>query len=196
MSSLVQTLDSHFQIEVPPSFESGVQSLQTDEFRAILVSGPQEALLKTFLEVDGLLDQLPDGLALLDSDLKILWANDRLLQLTAFTESLDGQNFYQVFGTPEILGPDYSPFNTALGQGVCARSQLRIGEKTYFEVQSLPRPPLHRECSAVTFSSSCAMSRVMLHNRNSMPSIRRASTWVTFHPRKSWRCRLMTGSSC
>ena len=138
LSILVQSLEHQFQVEVPSNFESGVLSLQTDNFQAILVSGPQEALLKTFLEVDGLLDQLPDGLALLDSELKILWGNERLQQLTHFEDPLENHNFYQVFGTPEILGPDYSPFNTALGQGVCARSQLRIGEKTYFEVQACP----------------------------------------------------------
>ena len=41
-------------------------------------------------------------------------------------------------GPPEILGPDLSPFHTALGTGTAARSTLRLGEKTYFQVHATP----------------------------------------------------------
>lgn len=135
---MVERMQDRFQVVVSENFEAGVRYLQDEEFQAILVTGSKDQLLKTMMEVEGLLDQIPDGLALLEPDLKVIWANQRLEELSHATEPIVGQNFYQLFGKPEILGPDYSPFHTALGQGVCARSQLRIGEKTYYEVQACP----------------------------------------------------------
>ncbi len=88
------------------------------------------------LDPAGILEQLPDGVVLLDSELRILWSNRRFLELTSHESSLAGQTFYAAFGTPEILGPDFCPFHTALGSGEISRSTLRVGEKSYFEVQA------------------------------------------------------------
>lgn len=90
------------------------------------------------LEPAGILEQLPDGVVLLDAELRILWCNGRFLELTGRDISVVGQSFYGAFGTPEILGPDFCPFHTALGSGECSKSTLRVGEKQYFEVQARP----------------------------------------------------------
>lgn len=94
--------------------------------------------LHKILEADAILEHVPDGVALLDGDLKIVWSNSRLQELTGREGSLIGVSFYDAFGTPEILGPDFCPFHTALGSGEPARSKLRVGEKSYFEVQARP----------------------------------------------------------
>ena len=44
---------------------------------------------------------------------------------------LSARRFYEAFGTPEIIGPDFCPLHTALGSGELAKSSLRVGEKTY-----------------------------------------------------------------
>lgn len=90
------------------------------------------------LQAGGSLAQLPEGLAVLDTDLNILWSNPRFKELTGSTASLAGQSFYEAFGTPEILGPDFCPFHTALGAQSSATSLLRIGEKSYFQIQATP----------------------------------------------------------
>src|SRR5262249_55581527 len=90
------------------------------------------------LETGGILEQLPDAIVLLDPDLRILWSNMRLAQLTGQQGPLLGKTFYEAFGSPEILGPDFCPFNTALGLGESARSTLRVGERFYFEVHANP----------------------------------------------------------
>ena len=56
-------------------------------------------------------------------------------------DSLVGKTFYEAFGTPEIIGPDFCPLHTALGSGELAKSSLRVGEKTYYEVQARPVAP-------------------------------------------------------
>ena len=113
----------------------------------------------------GILDQLPDGVALLNHELRILWCNRLLYEFTLRNDSrcagahrasqpcpsassrgrrprpsdtLVGKTFYEAFGTPEIIGPDFCPLHTALGSGELAKSSLRVGEKTYFEVQARP----------------------------------------------------------
>ena len=113
----------------------------------------------------GILDQLPDGVALLNHELRILWCNRLLYEFTLRndsaasaaaracepaqpetaatetkrpSEALIGKTFYEAFGTPEIIGPDFCPLHTALGSGELAKSSLRVGEKTYFEVQARP----------------------------------------------------------
>ena len=89
-------------------------------------------------QAGGLLSQVPEGLAILDVRLKILWTNRRFQELAGSSKPPIGIGFYDAFGAPEILGPDLSPFHTALGTGAAAHSTLRLGEKTYFQVHATP----------------------------------------------------------
>ena len=90
------------------------------------------------LQAGGILQQLQDGFALVGHRREVLWHNARLLRLTNSEESHVGRSFYECFGTPEILGPDFCPLNTAFGMGETARSTLRVGDKTYYEVEATP----------------------------------------------------------
>ena len=49
-----------------------------------------------------------------------------------------GENFYSVLNSPEILGPDFCPFHTALTTGKASSSTLRSGENRYFHVHAAP----------------------------------------------------------
>ena len=51
---------------------------------------------------------MPDGVVLLDADNTIMWGNGRLREWTG-QEAVVGENFYEVLGSPEILGPDFCP---------------------------------------------------------------------------------------
>jgi CheY-like chemotaxis protein len=123
-------------------------------------------LVDSVLQAAAILDQLPDGVALLDYELKILWSNQQFRDFThrrdaprgdvfsgvsteqtlipavrpgpAAGDAVTGKSFYEAFGSPEILGPDFCPLHTALGSGELAKSSLRVGEKTYYEVQARP----------------------------------------------------------
>jgi len=138
LKPLIDQLGEDSNIEFAESFGEGLDQLQDDCCRAVLFSGSPHLLLEHFLESAGFLDHLPDGVALLSPDLEILWCNRRLIELTGQDQSLSGLNFYQAFGTPDMLGPDYCPFSSALSAGVVSKSTLHIGEKTYFEVHTKP----------------------------------------------------------
>ena len=89
---------------------------------------------------------MPDGVVLLASDNTILWGNGRLREWTG-REDVVGANFYDVLGSPEILGPDFCPFHTALATGKGSASTLRCDHR-YFRVHAVPviengNPPQH-----------------------------------------------------
>jgi CheY-like chemotaxis protein/PAS domain-containing protein len=84
-----------------------------------------------------ILQGMPDGVVLLGADNSIIWANGKLHEWTG-QEELVGRNFYEVMGAPEILGPDFCPFHTALGTGRSSASTLRCFQNRYMRVHAAP----------------------------------------------------------
>ena len=135
---LIDRLGDEYEFVRIDCFESGLRSLHESDFAGLFLLGRNNTTAGLMLQAGGVLEQIPDGLALLDHDLRIVWANSRLNRLTGCDESVVGRSFYDAFGTPEILGPDFCPFHTALASGETARSTLRVGEKSFFEVHVAP----------------------------------------------------------
>ena len=93
--------------------------------------------LGKLLQNEQILEGMPDGVVLLDSDNQILWSNGRLCQWSG-CESVIGRNFYIVLDSPEILGPDFCPFHTALATGTASSSTLRSSDHRYYHVHAAP----------------------------------------------------------
>ena len=89
------------------------------------------------LQNEQILEGMPDGVVLLDSDNSIIWSNGRLSEWS-HRDNVVGENFYSVLGSPEILGPDFCPFHTALATGQATSSTLRSGENRYYHVHAAP----------------------------------------------------------
>jgi CheY-like chemotaxis protein/PAS domain-containing protein len=89
------------------------------------------------MQNEHILQVMPDGVALLDSDNTVVWGNDRLREWSG-RESVVGANFYEVMGTPEILGPDFCPFHTALSTRQASASTLRCFQNRYMRVHAAP----------------------------------------------------------
>jgi CheY-like chemotaxis protein/GAF domain-containing protein len=97
------------------SLARAVDLLRTERFDAVYAdtSAPaQTQWAANLLQAERILGALPDGVAGVDADLRILWAN------AAFENwcggSCTGRSFYDALDSPEILGPDFNPFHTAL----------------------------------------------------------------------------------
>jgi CheY-like chemotaxis protein/GAF domain-containing protein len=93
--------------------------------------------LGRLLQNERILEGMPDGVALLDADNNILWAND-CLRNWLDRRDLAGSNFYTAFGSPEILGPDFCPFHTALATGDSSSSNLRCADNRYYHIHCVP----------------------------------------------------------
>jgi CheY-like chemotaxis protein len=83
-----------------------------------------------------LLDALADGVAVVGPDLRLIWANPAFANRCG-PDGVRGRAFYEALGNPEILGPDYSPFHTALA-GRVAITRLHSGNDRYLELQVTP----------------------------------------------------------
>ncbi|MGH7200413.1 MAG: PAS domain-containing protein, partial [Planctomycetaceae bacterium] len=135
---LIERLGEQHEVIVPDSLETALHQLRDDGFDGVLLVGAAIDSTASLLEAGGILEQLPDGVVVLGPDLRILGSNARMRDLAGTAKALSGSKFYDAFGTPEILGPDFCPLHTALGTGEPAKSTLRVGEASYFEVHAKP----------------------------------------------------------
>ena len=116
----------------------GLELLRTERFDGIYAATNDPAVWEwtgNLVQADRIFTALPDGVAVVSPDLTILWAN------TAFENwcggPVGGRGFYDALGSPEIMGPDYSPFHTALaGQPTVTRLHGR--DNRYLELHITP----------------------------------------------------------
>jgi two-component system, sensor histidine kinase SagS len=111
-----------------------------DNYAGVLVSASHigEAFrMGKLLQNERILEGMPDGIVLLDADNTIIWGNGRLREWTG-RDRVVGENFYAMLNSPEILGPDFCPFHTALTTGHASSSTLRSSENRYFHIHAAP----------------------------------------------------------
>ncbi len=136
---LARAIETH-EVVVVQSPMRALALLGREKFAAVYVT--DQYLQETFkigslLQNEQILEGMSDGVVLLDSDNAILWGNDRLREWSG-RESVAGANFYTALGSPEILGPDFCPFHTALATGQGTVSTLRSQENNYYHVHAAP----------------------------------------------------------
>jgi len=89
------------------------------------------------LQHEQVLENMPDGVVLLDAQNTIIWSNGKLCEWTG-QQSVVGKKFYEALNSPEILGPELCPFRTALATGRSTSSTLRSNENRYYRVHAAP----------------------------------------------------------
>ena len=96
----------------------------------------QNSSLAEVLQSTAILDLVPDGIALLDSQNKILKTNDRL---TGWFKNLKlvGLNFYEAIGQPTIMGPEPSPLATSRSKRQPCRATIAVNDR-YFQLRVVP----------------------------------------------------------
>ncbi|QDS92574.1 Transcriptional regulatory protein ZraR [Roseimaritima multifibrata] len=91
-----------------------------------------------------MLRDIPEGVALLDQTFRVLWGNARLTEwaspsaLTPEGKIQPNINFYSLLDQPEIMGPDFCPFHTALATDQESSSTLLTSDNRYFHVHAGP----------------------------------------------------------
>ncbi len=84
-----------------------------------------------------ILENVPDGVVLLDAGDTIRWANARFRQWCG-REEVCGVGFLTALGHPEILGPEFSPFHAALASGRISGATLRTADNRYLHLNAAP----------------------------------------------------------
>ncbi len=140
-ANLSGSLREQYDLVTAPSPSSAMQMLEDPErFAGVLFASDhlQAAVeLGSLLESERILEGMPDGVVLLDVENQVVWGNDCLKRWSG-RPNLVGVNFYQALGSPEILGPDFCPFHTALATGRPSGSTLRTADSRYFQVHAAP----------------------------------------------------------
>jgi CheY-like chemotaxis protein len=121
------------------SLVRSLQALRSDRFDGLFLDTRDTGVrqwMGNLLQAERILEALPDGVAVVGADLRIVWAN------TTFEHWCGGgppatRGFYDALGSPEILGPDYSPFHTALA-GRSAITRLHGRDNRYMELHVAP----------------------------------------------------------
>jgi CheY-like chemotaxis protein len=120
------------------SLSKGLHLLRTERFDGIYAGTHDPALWQraaNLLEAEHILEALTDGVALVNADLRIAWANATFDRWCGGPAA--GRSFYESLNSPEILGPDYCPFHNALaGQAVTTRLHCR--DNRYIELHVTP----------------------------------------------------------
>ncbi|RLS51725.1 MAG: response regulator [Planctomycetota bacterium] len=115
-----------------------LSQLRAGSVDAMLLGQVANCPASLVLEAGGLLEKIPDGLALLDIDTRIIWCNRHLQQLSGKPETIVGQRFFEAFPTHSILGPDFEPLSSAIGTGEPASTTMRLGDKCYLTIDVTP----------------------------------------------------------
>jgi CheY-like chemotaxis protein len=117
----------------------GLALLRTEHFDAVYASTQNPAVWEragSLLQADYILGVLGEAVAVVNTDLNVTWAN-RTFEKWCGGQDVKGQPFYNALGSPEILGPDYSPFHTALG-GKPVLTRLHRRDNRYIDLQVTP----------------------------------------------------------
>lgn len=109
----------------------------TDSYRCVVLCGSQSHHVPELMQLDGILKHLPQGIAVVDPEFRIRWSNDRLTAIAGRSVTPD-ENFFELFGSPETIGPEFTPFHTVDAMDDTCATTLRTGEKTYLEIVGAP----------------------------------------------------------
>lgn len=119
-----------------------VSRLIAGEFQAVCVPTPTkhvEALAGALLlpESGGILSALPDGIAVLDLRLQIVWCNAAMDRLVGGL-AVRGRSIQELFPGEFLPGADPSPFLTAGETRQSSRTQLDLGERGFVQLDVVP----------------------------------------------------------
>jgi CheY-like chemotaxis protein len=120
------------------SLTEGLALLQAEPFDAVLANPQDPTVLRrasSLLQADYILQVLDEGVAVVAPDLRVTWANTTFEKWSG--GPVAGRSFYESLGSPEILGPDYCPFHTALA-GHAVTTRLHRRDNHYLELHVLP----------------------------------------------------------
>lgn len=123
--------------------EQALALLHGDHMTGFLVSNPEHQPGQQVVHCLDLLTAYPDGLVLLDGDLRVRWCNEVLKTMLELEKTCTEYTFYELFGSLELQDQQACPFDTCRLSRKTFTSTLRIGDKQYFEVRAAPLKECH-----------------------------------------------------
>ncbi len=138
VAKLLESCQADCDIVRVDSITRGLDLLRTESFAGVLMNPCDPAIWEgtgNLFEAKRVLETLVDGVAVVSSDLHILWSNPMFD--TWCGGPAQGKGFYEALGSPEILGPEYCPFHSALA-GTPVTTRLHCRDNRYVELHITP----------------------------------------------------------
>jgi CheY-like chemotaxis protein/GAF domain-containing protein/PAS domain-containing protein len=136
-----QHLAEQFEIVTSRTMSRAMVLLREQEFAGVYVDMMQLSPVRwagVLIQADEILDAISDGVAVVDADLRIIWANPEFYSLVDPEVEPLGTKFYKALGNPEVIGPDPCPFTSAVASRTPSSTALRIGANRYLRVTVTP----------------------------------------------------------
>jgi CheY-like chemotaxis protein/GAF domain-containing protein len=118
------------------SWGEALGRLHAEAFDAVVADTSMREPAADLLQAERVLAAVPVGIAVVDFDLRIRWAN------RAFQAWCDGpaagRGFYEALGCPPGAGGDFCPFQSALAAGAMVKTRLQCGGNRYLELDVTP----------------------------------------------------------
>ncbi len=129
-----------FDVTTVRTSSKALALLRDGKFSAVYVDSSQFSSVRLFgvmIQAEEILEAISDGVAVVDPDLKLIWANPEFQLLTSRPDVV-GVSFYDALGQPEILGPESCPFTTAVASRATAGTALKIAGGRYLRLTVTP----------------------------------------------------------
>ena len=110
---------------------------QPSDLQAGMAAAKTPQSISPPIDLVRVLEHMPDGVALLGNGYTIQWANWQMCQWCG-RESLQGCNFFESLGSPEILGRELHPLHASTSGGRSSSTMLRTKDNRYFHVHASP----------------------------------------------------------
>ncbi len=95
---------------------------------------------------EAILDCLPDGVAIVDQQLQIVWTNRQFANWFDGETPL-GQPFYEAIANPEIIGSEVCPLQTAMATDRASNCTLQCSNGKYYQLYAIPSPQTSSDVS-------------------------------------------------
>jgi CheY-like chemotaxis protein/PAS domain-containing protein len=116
----------------------GLALLQAERFDGIYADTNDPSVwqrAENLLQAERILESLPDGVAVMTTDLRIVWANPTFAEWCG--GGCAGRGFSEAIGAPQLVGPEYGPFHAALA-GHAAATRLQAADNRWLEFHLNP----------------------------------------------------------
>ena len=140
---------SNCEVTVADSTQDALQKLSEQSYDGVYFvnQGSCNDAVSGMVHSEEILKLMPDGVALLDEQGKIMRANKRLTSW--FNQpKMVGLDFYEALGESTIVGPEASPIRSAIGTGKEFESLLSCGER-FFTLKAVPIVGPNGQCCNV-----------------------------------------------
>ncbi len=139
-SSLGHLSESFDHVSVR-SVAKALALLRDQSFDAVFVDASQFSALRwvgMVMQAGEILDAISDGVAVVDPDLRIIWANPEFQSLCGSNEPKVGSSFYDALGKAETLGSEPCAFAVAVASKASASTALKLAGGRYIRLTVTP----------------------------------------------------------